>query len=172
MNFTTRFNTSLSSVAPVAPSKPVQGFTLIELMIVVAIVGILAAVAVPAYRDYVTRGKIQTATAALSEMRVKLEQYFQDRRTYIGACAAGTVAPLPGGDAAKIFAFDCPALTLTATTFTVTATGIPAQGMGGFVYSITETNAKATTITAGSAAANNGWTGNATCWVTKKGGQC
>ena len=170
MNSTTRFSTSLSPAAPVAPSKPMRGFTLIELMIVVAIVGILAAVAVPAYSDYVTRGKIQTGTAALSETRVKLEQFFQDRRTYVGACVAGTVAPLPGGDPAKYFTFTCP--TLTADTFTVTATGIPATPLAGFIYTITQMNAKATTVTAGSTAADNGWTGNAACWVTKKGGQC
>lgn len=170
MNSTTRFSTRLSPSAPATHSRPMLGFTLIELMIVVAIVGILAAVAVPAYSDHITRGKIQTGTAALSETRVKLEQYFQDKRTYVGACAAGTVAPLPGGDPAKYFTFVCNPLSDVA--FTVTATGIAATGMDGFVYTITQMNAKATTITAGSKAASNGWTGNATCWVTKKGGQC
>ena len=150
--------------------KQTHGFTLIELMVVVAIVGILASIALPSYTEYVTRGKITEATSNLADMRVKLEQYFQDNRTYVGACVAGTTATLPTG--AKYFAYTCPAAALAATTFIVQADGVAGQGMGGFVYTVDQGNTKATTITAGSAAATAGWTGNATCWVTKKGGVC
>ena len=73
-----------------------KGFTLIELMIAVAVVGILAMVAYPAYTDYLRLGKIQEATAQLLTMRTKMEQYYQDQRTFVGACLGGTVAPLPG----------------------------------------------------------------------------
>ncbi len=148
--------------------KQTHGFTLIELLIVIAIVGILASIALPAYTDYVTRGKIAEATSTLADMRVRLEQYFQDNRTYVGACVAGTAAPLPTG--LKYFTVTCP--TLTATAFETRATGVAAQGMDGFVYTVDQGNTKATTITAGSAAATAGWTGNASCWVTKKGGVC
>jgi len=143
-----------------------RGFTLIELMIVVVIVGILSAVAIPAYSDYVLRGKLTEASTELLSMRVRLEQYFQDQRSYAGACVAGTVAPLP---TSKHFTYTC---TLAPTTFVVTATGVAARGTDGFVYTVDQSNAKATTITAGSAAANKGWTGNNSCWVTKKGGLC
>lgn len=137
-----------------------KGFTLLELMVVVAIVGILAAVAFPAYTDYVKRGRIPQATNNLASMRVKLEQYFQDNRTYVGACAAGTVAPLPTADN---FTYTCP--TLTATAFTVQAQG--SGTMAGFTYTINESNAKATT------AVPSGWgTAPISCWVTKKGGVC
>ena len=153
-----------------APARTGRGFTLLELMIVVAVVGILATIALPSYRDYITRGKITEATSNLADMRVKLEQFFQDNRTYVGGCVAGTVAPLPSGSNARYFAYSCPALTLTATTFTVQADGVAAEGMGGFQYTVNQANAKVTTVTGVAAAA--GWTGNASCWVTKKGGVC
>ncbi|WP_194722884.1 type IV pilin protein [Noviherbaspirillum malthae] len=135
-----------------------SGITLIELMVAVAIVGILGAIALPAYRDYVTRGRIPQATNNLSTLRVQLEQYFQDNRTYVGACANNTVAPLPASDD---FVYTCP--TLTATTFIAQAAG---RGtMSDFTYRINESNARSTT------AAPSGWgTTPADCWITKKGG--
>ena len=141
-----------------------SGFTLIEVMIALAVVAILGAIALPSYRDYVTRGKITEATSNLADMRVKMEQYFQDNRTYFGACAAGTAAPLPPAATVKYFAFTCP--TLTATTFTVTATGSAAGGMTGFVYTVDQDNVQATT------GVPSGWATNATCWVIRKGGTC
>ncbi|HEX2530448.1 MAG TPA: type IV pilin protein [Burkholderiaceae bacterium] len=138
------------------------GFTLIELMITVVIVAILASIALPSYRDYVIRGKIPQATTKLSAARAQLEQYYQDNRTYVGACTAGTVAPLPAAD--DDFVYTCP--TLTATAFTVTATG---QGaMAGFVYTIDQSDARATT-----AVPDSKWgTAPASCWIVKKGGGC
>ena len=143
--------------------KLVTGFTLIELLIAILVVSLLAAVAVPSYRDHIRRAKISEATANLADMRVKLEQYFQDNRTYVGACAAGTTAPMPTGT--KYFTFACP--TLTATAFTATATGIAGAGMNGFVYTVNEQNTQTTTISGDAAAA--GFVSNPTCWVTRKG---
>jgi len=145
--------------------RHISGFSLIELMIVVVVVGILSAIALPSYQEYVTRGKITEATSNLADMRVKLEQFFQDNRTYIGACVAGTTAPLPTGT--KYFTFTCPAATLTATTFTVTATGVAAQGMSGFLYTVDQANTQATTISA--PASTDGWVTSANCWVIRKG---
>jgi type IV pilus assembly protein PilE len=139
-----------------------SGFTLLEMMIEVAIIGILSAFAIPQYSNYVKRGKIIEATSGLSDMAVKLEQYFQDNRTYVGACAAGTVAPVPPDT--KNFTFACnPAP--AATTYTVTATGI--ASMVGFVYSIDQTNTRRTVSVEAS------WTNlGSACWVTKPDGSC
>lgn len=139
-----------------------KGFTLIELMIVVVIVAILAAVALPAYQDYVVRAKIPDATSALASKRVQMEQYFQDNRTYVGgtACDADTTT-------SRYFTFSCPAAA-TATTYTIQASG--ADSMAGFTYTIDDTNTKTSTI---AAPASEGWRAtNAACWITKKGGQC
>jgi type IV pilus assembly protein PilE len=141
--------------------KVVKGFTLIELMIVVAIVAILGSIALPAYNDYIQRGRITAAISELSDMRVKLEQYFQDNRTYVNACAAGTLAPLPPNT--EFFQYSCPAL--TGTAFTVRALG--SGSMAGFEYTIDQSNVRTTV------ALPAGWIGAGnTCWVTKKGGTC
>lgn len=56
--------------------KKQQGFTLIELMIVIAIVGILAAIALPAYQDYTVRAKISEAMAVLAEGKTSVAEYY------------------------------------------------------------------------------------------------
>ena len=69
--------------------RSATGFTLIEVMITVAIVAILAAVAIPSYTSYITRSKIQEATTTLLAMRTKMEQYFQDHRLSWRSASAG-----------------------------------------------------------------------------------
>lgn len=133
-----------------------RGFTLIELMITVAIVAILAAVALPAYNDYVTRGRIPEATSELANRRVQAEQFFQDNRTYVGA------NPACAATAGQRFSFSC--TVQTAATYTIQAQGTGA--MTGFTYTINQTGARATTSVPA------GWTANATCWVTNRGGTC
>ena len=139
--------------------KTQNGFTLIELMVVVAIVGILAAIAIPNYSDYVTRGKIPDATSGLANRRVQMEQYFQDNRTYVGATACAD-----GGS--PYFTFSCTAT--SATAFTLQAAGT--ASMAGFNFTVNESGTRASTVSAALIA--NGWAANATCWITRKAGAC
>ena len=148
--------------------KMKNGFTLVELMIAVVVVAILSAIAVPAYNDYIRRGKIAEATSNLADMRVKMEQHFQDNRTYqaVGAnvpCTAGSTVPPPQNT--RYFTYAC--AMPTATTFTITATGIAAQGMGGFEYTINQANTQASTMSG--AAATAGYVSNAACWAVRRG---
>jgi len=142
------------------------GFTLIEVMITVAVVAILAAIAIPSYSQYILRANVTEAVAGLSDMRVKMEQYYQDQRNYTGGggitapCQPGTVAPLPS---ARNFVFSCSGL--TATGYTVTATG--ANNMAGFVYTIDQAGTKTTTLPVSS-----GWANQGCGWVLKKDGSC
>lgn len=137
-----------------------RGFTLIELMIAIAIVAILSAIALPSYTEYVRRGRVTEATAGLSAMRVRMEQYFQDNRTYVGACVNGTIAPLPASS--PNFTFSCP--TLTGGLYTVAATGT--GSMLNFGYGINQANQRTTT------AVPSGWSNPGNCWVLKKDGSC
>ncbi len=140
-----------------------QGFSLIELMIVVVVIGILSAVAIPSYSNYVKRGKIAEATTSLSGLRVSMEQYFQDNRTYLNAAGTACGVAMPTAAAVQHFTLTCAG---TATTYLITATGNAASGMANFAYTIDQQNAKTSTITAA------GWTGNAACWATKQDGSC
>ncbi len=78
-----------------------KGFTLIELMITVAIVAILAAVAYPAYRDQVLRTRRADAKGALMSFASAMERFYTQNNTYLGAAAGGANT---GAPAATVFA--------------------------------------------------------------------
>lgn len=145
-----------------------RGFTLIELMITIAIVAILAAVALPAYTDYVTRSKFTEAHSHLADLRVKMEQRFQDARSYVGGPCAPTG---PGGAQVKYFTFTCP-VAATANTFILQAAGMAGTDLEGIAFTVNESNQRATVVTAATSMAGKGYTSNANCWITKKPSQC
>ena len=117
----------------------------------VAIIGILASIAMPAYTDYLTRGKIPDATSTLSSGQVRMEQFFQDNQTYAnGPCPAAT----------EHFTYNCG--TPDRDGFTITASG-KASSMPDFTYTINQAGVKTSTTP---------WGSCGTTWVAKKGGGC
>lgn len=81
-----------------------RGFTLIELMIVVAIVGILAAIAYPAYQDSVLKGRRAEARTALLELMQQQERYMTQRGTYlVFSNTGGTTDPADAANTFKTF---------------------------------------------------------------------
>ena len=139
------------------------GFTLIEVMIVVAIIGILAAIALPNYKNYIRRGQQPEAFNALSDYRTKMEQYYQDNRNYGSTgtvCADNTTANSWNGFApagAKYFTFTC-ATSNTQQAYTITATGSGGQ-VKTDVYAIDQNGNRTTTSFKGA-------TVTAACWLT------
>jgi type IV pilus assembly protein PilE len=141
------------------------GFTLIEVMITVAIVAILGMVAMPSYRDYVMRGHLADASNGLATVRADMERHFQDNRTY--ATVGTFVTPCASTNAAtrtfNLFVVSCVG-TPTGTAFTLQAVGSGA--VTGFTFTVNQTDVRATT------AAPSGWTTCATKWLLKRGASC
>lgn len=127
------------------------GFSLIEVMVVIAIIGILASIAIPGYQDYVKTGNAAEAPANLANCRVQAEQFFQDNFTYVGFVCAPSDARY----------FDYSVDNQTATTYTLTATG--KASMSNFSFSVDQNNQKSSVF--------DGTTG-ATCWLTSSSGSC
>lgn len=158
-----------------------KGFTLIELMVTIVVIGILAAIALPSYNDYVLRSKFVEATGNLADLRVKMEQYYADNRRY-STNAGGGVCGIPGvpdgntPSAAdqRYFTYVCASTApngIGDQQFVLTANGVPAQGLGGISFTVNHANTKATVVAGGSDMAAKGYAG-AACWVRKKPSNC
>lgn len=150
--------------------KKNSGFTLIELLVVIAILGILFAIAVPQYSQYVIRGKLVEATTQLSDLRVRLEQYYQDNRNYGSTAAACVYAmPVAGSNGVKYFSYACKWDTTVSSdnqSFIITANSLANVGLGAaadYVFTINSQNNRQTTAFTGASGLP------LTCWVTSKG---
>lgn len=132
-----------------------RGFTLIEVMIVVAIIAILASIALPSYTDYTRRAKATESVAQLSTWRSQLEQFFLDNRSYRSGTACGVAAPT-----GKHYTYSC--ATTGDQVFTLTATSNKA---GDGVYTVDQSNQQATTTFKGNTVSGKN------CWLIR-GDEC
>ena len=130
-----------------ARSGKQQGFTLIELMIVIAIIGILAAVALPAYQDYTTRAKVSEVLAAGAETKTAIAEYASAKAALPGSTWSGFTGADGNGACLASIGWDGTTATLTTasaandfcslpddvlgTTVTLTPT---LQGNGGVLW--------------------------------------
>lgn len=146
-----------------------RGFTLIEMMVVVAVMGILMAIAMPQYSDYLRRGQVAEATSTLAEVRVRMEQFYQDNRNYGDNDNTTNTCGVAMPTDRRYFTFGC-VTTHTATNpdqaYTITATGAAGlvAGNGLAAYTINEANFRRTTKFNNVDVAKN-------CWLVG-GGEC
>lgn len=148
-------------------TRNIKGFSLIELMIVVAIIGILAGIAIPEYSSYTRKSQIVEGHTTLQQVATRLEQYYQDNRNY------GTGAFCGGTDAAtettffqslsanlKYFEITC-TTTASGQGFSATTEGLTGQRVDCYEFIVDQANTRQTTITiGGTPTTTTGWSTN------------
>ena len=109
------------------PAKKQSGFTLLELMIVVAVIGILANIAYASYSSSVTKSRRNVAQGCLMEQAQYMERVYTTNLSYASAALPAASAQQCQADLSAYYAFSLPAASLTASAFVVQATAIGTQ---------------------------------------------
>lgn len=131
-----------------------NGFSLMEIMVVVAIIGIIAAIAIPSYSGYVTRTRRADAITALESIALDEEKYRAENGSY-GTIAALTTAgyPNPNSDASRNY--NIALSSISANAFTATATGMNDQAGDTVVFAIDSNGKRGTSDGSGGVTAND-----------------
>ena len=111
--------------------KAQKGFTLIELMIVVAIIGILAAVAIPAYQDYIARAQVSEAVTLIGGAKTPLAEFYADNGRY--PANISSVVPVTTGTYVGSIALSSPSGGTVSILATMKASGVNANIVSGTV---------------------------------------
>jgi type IV pilus assembly protein PilE len=130
-----------------------------DILVALAIVGIMTAIAVPAYSGHVLRTRLAEAFAGLAGLQPNAEQFWASNHTFAGLDQEST-SRMPADSANFTYTLS----NATASTYTVTATGRGAAT--GVTFTFDQSGSRATT------AVPSGWTASSSCWIDRKGGQC
>ena len=123
--------------------KQSKGFTLLELMIVIAIIGIVASIAIPAYTGYIKTARISEAKTNIAALKLAQEEYFLENNNYFEGANAGEIktnsgslwAVTAGESGTPLFDY---AVTASTTGYTATATGKAGSSVDGEVETYTK----------------------------------
>lgn len=132
-----------------------SGFTLIELMIVIAIIGMLSAVAYPSYMENIKRGHIADALADLSNVVFNMEQSYQENRSYQDPLDADKCAV--ADFASDYFSFSCASGSRTTFLWTASSVSGGVWASGGYQYNIDQDSVKKTLLYDGSTVNYSDW---------------
>lgn len=142
------------------------GFTFIELIFSIAIIGVLASISLQSYQDYAIKFKIREAFTHLTTMKLKLERDWEGNYTFVKSCKPGTASALPTN--LQYFTISCPKtkdgeIVRDDNNFLIVAEGL------GFKYTLDQDDNRRTL------AVPSGWTlpnPDSSCWVVDRSGKC